>query len=83
MTIYVDHRDFLTYSEGRELASRARAQAIRDIWSGISAWFSQRITTPETGRNHQQPIAGSALEFHPWTRGELDQEFGHRGRPQA
>lgn len=84
MTVYVDHRDFLTYAEGRELASRARAEAIRAIWADISAWFSRRITAaPAADRSDRRSGSAPMLEFHPWTRGELDQEFEHRGRLQA
>jgi hypothetical protein len=84
MTIHIDHRDFLTYSEGRELASRERAEAIRAVWAGIAAWVSRYITTaPAPSAQDLGREASTVLETHPWARGELDQQFYHRGRLQA
>jgi hypothetical protein len=76
MTIYVDHRDFLTYAEGREMASRARAEAIRAIWASIGDWFSRRITTPSAPSARD---AGPVPRTPPWARGELDQQYDYRG----
>jgi hypothetical protein len=78
MTLYIDHRDFLTYAEGREQASRERAEAINAIWTGLLAWVSRRLAAVAGPLSEpQQPDVEVALEFHPWARGELDQEFTH------
>jgi hypothetical protein len=80
MTIHIDHRDFLTYAEGRELASQARAEAIRAAWAGIGAWFSRHITSSPTpsARDFGRDF-GPVLETRPWARGELDQQYHLRG----